>query len=418
MLKHHDDAPFIVLDISRLISRATAAAATGIDRVELAYARYLLDHARHRTGFCAMHPLGILRLLPLQATENFVDLIEARWNGDTRVSAQGAARRLQRLLLWWPNRVGMLRQRAHGRRIAYLLTSHHHLMRKDTIARALRRWNAVFITMIHDLIPLEYPEYSRPREPERHRRRIETVAALADGVIVPSDVVGDALRITLKSKTTRAIPVWTIRHGVPAYARSPAPPESEMNEEDVYFVCLGTIEPRKNHLLLLNLWREMVQAEGRQVPRLILIGKRGWENENVIDMLERCPALRGKVQEMNGLPDRETVDILRGARALLFPSFSEGFGLPLAEALMLGVPAICADIPVLREVGGHIPEYLDPLDGPGWRCAIEDFCNRGERYVRQGKAVVTARFWGWTESVEASISQLDKVIPEVETYLA
>ena len=60
---------------------------------------------------------------------------------------------------------------------------------------------------------------------------------------------------------------------------------------------------------------------------------------------------------------REVASLLAGARALLFPSFAEGYGLPLAEALALGVPALCSDLPALREVGGEVPDYLDPLDG-------------------------------------------------------
>ena len=73
------------------------------------------------------------------------------------------------------------------------------------------------------------------------------------------------------------------------------------------------------------------------------------------------------------LPDAEMVRLLKGARALLLPSFAEGFGFPVIEALALGVPAICSDIPALRETGGAVPEYLDPLDGPGWRSAILDY---------------------------------------------
>jgi glycosyltransferase involved in cell wall biosynthesis len=57
----------------------------------------------------------------------------------------------------------------------------------------------------------------------------------------------------------------------------------------------------------------------------------------------------------------------------LLPSFAEGFGFPLVEALQLGVPALCSDIPALRETGGEVAEYLDPLDGPGWRAAILDY---------------------------------------------
>lgn len=77
------------------------------------------------------------------------------------------------------------------------------------------------------------------------------------------------------------------------------------------------------------------------------------------------------VEEHNSLPDTTVVTLLRGAKALLFPSFSEGFGLPLAEALALGTPVLCSNIPVFHEIGGDCATYLDPLDGPAWIQAIE-----------------------------------------------
>lgn len=61
------------------------------------------------------------------------------------------------------------------------------------------------------------------------------------------------------------------------------------------------------------------------------------------------------------------------ARALLFPTFTEGFGLPLIEALSLKVPVIASDIPVFREIAGDIPDYLDPIDGKGWMEYIENY---------------------------------------------
>ena len=73
--------------------------------------------------------------------------------------------------------------------------------------------------------------------------------------------------------------------------------------------------------------------------------------------------------------DAAVASLLAGSRALLFPSFAEGYGLPLAEALALGVPALCSDLPALREVGGAVPDYLDPLDGAAWRRAVLDYAD-------------------------------------------
>jgi glycosyltransferase involved in cell wall biosynthesis len=90
-------------------------------------------------------------------------------------------------------------------------------------------------------------------------------------------------------------------------------------------------------------------------------------------MLERCEALRGLVHERSGCSDLELARYLGHARALLFPSFAEGYGMPLVEALALGTPAIASTLPVFREVAGNVPDYLDPLDGPGWTQAILDY---------------------------------------------
>ncbi|KAK0329875.1 hypothetical protein LTR94_035023, partial [Friedmanniomyces endolithicus] len=75
--------------------------------------------------------------------------------------------------------------------------------------------------------------------------------------------------------------------------------------------------------------------------------------------------------------------LLAGARALVMPSFAEGFGMPVAEALSLGVPVICSDLAALREVGGNTPDYLDPLDGPGWKAMILDHARSGPAHTAQ-----------------------------------
>ena len=123
----------------------------------------------------------------------------------------------------------------------------------------------------------------------------------------------------------------------------------------------------------------------------MLVGRRGWENENVLDLLERCTLLKGLVTEAGSLPDPAVATLLAGSRALLFPSFAEGYGLPLAEALAAGAPAICSDLPALREVGGDVPEYLDPLDGAGWRRMVLDYAGPESR----SRAAQLARLRSW-----------------------
>jgi glycosyltransferase involved in cell wall biosynthesis len=84
-------------------------------------------------------------------------------------------------------------------------------------------------------------------------------------------------------------------------------------------------------LLLLRVWRELVKKHGRDAPKLVIVGKRGWNNAAIVESLQD-EALRGHVIEVAGLPTPDYKRLLDHCRALLAPSFAEGFGLPVAEA--------------------------------------------------------------------------------------
>ena len=397
---------YVYLDISRLIARAGYVVPTGIDRVEFEYVDYLLRHDAQRLTFVAISPLGSIVILPFAEAEQFVRLTEKVWQGnhDLCPDVRRAARRMiHRAML--ARQSTPVAARTY-RKSVYLLLSHHHLNRPGSIVRFMRRHGAEFVPMVHDLIPIEYPEYARPREPARHEARMNTVLELARGVIVPSQAVADSLLRYARHRRA-SLPVRVVPHGVlaamPATGTFPLPRQP-------YFVCLGTIEPRKNHLLLLNLWRDMVEKAGADaVPHLVLVGRRGWENENILDMIERCPALQGTVSERNSLSDPEVTALLLGARGLLFPSFAEGYGLPLAEALKLDVPCICSDIPVFHEVAGDAAVFVDPLDGPGWRRAIEGMMTGDVTPHRPGAHIASAALFTWPTQVRDGLAFLEEL---------
>lgn len=363
----------ILFDLSRLVSRAGRETPTGIDRVELAYAEHLIGG---EAPFCftALTASGRFGLLPRTVAEDYVDAIAALWRGRAMAARQIArARRLGRRLnlrsLLRAERALQAQLRPATDSPVYLLVSHHHLENRRAIARLKQQAGACFACLIHDLIPIEFPEYALPGQDQKHRRRIETAAALADAVIVNSNVTRNAFEPYL-ARASRTPPVLVAPFGVDVPVISA---DRSSSLERPYFVCVSTIEGRKNHLLLLNLWRQLAGQLGDAAPGLVLVGQRGWETESAIDMLERCPALRGIVLERDDLPDAEVRHLLKGARALLLPSFAEGFGFPLVEALALGVPVLCSNLAALRENGGEVPEYFDPLDGLGWRAAIIDY---------------------------------------------
>jgi len=347
--------PELLIDTTRLVGRLMAGRSpTGIDRVCLAYVQRYAPVARLvlRKG-----RLGVV--LPRASSRCLSSLILEHADGLSACVANVVAKSD-----WahWP-------RSGHSGHV--LLNLGHSGPEQPHYGKWLRRRKLRPIFMVHDLIPVTHPEYCRPTEQTRHARRIQTILATAAGVVTNSQSTLQALSAYAADKGLPMPPALAAPLASVTFSQG----ESCRPFKAPYFVMLSTIEPRKNHWLMLHVWRRLVERLGEKAPRLVVIGQRGWECENVLDLLERCEALRGFVIEKGGCSDAQLATYLRHAQALLFPSFVEGYGLPLIEALSLGVPVIASNLPVFHEVAGDIPDYLDPIDGTGWMNCVESFCN-------------------------------------------
>jgi glycosyltransferase involved in cell wall biosynthesis len=362
----------LLLDISRLIWRARRRGPTGIDRVELAYAQHFLAEDRERPAYGVLHLFGFLFAVSREAGRRFVEQLAARWQGSAATSQQPSIITIYLQLFcsaWFFGFRLRHRLRRHPGSPIFLVVSHHHLARGHAIDRIRRSLKAKTACFIHDLIPIEYPEFFQRGWEQRYRRLAANVSRTFDAVIANSESTARSVRLHSETQRQQA----AVRVAPPGVHAFPQPKNGYLaNGDHPYFAVLGTIEPRKNHLLLLNLWSRLA-ATLSTPPRLLVIGARGWENEQVLDMLERSRRLRGVVEEHNALNDGQVGRVLAGARALLLPSFAEGYGLPLAEALASGIPVLCSDIAVFREVGRDVPEYLDPLDLCAWSEAVLEY---------------------------------------------
>jgi glycosyltransferase involved in cell wall biosynthesis len=373
----------VLLDITRLIGRAYRAGPGGIDRIELAYAQhFLLSADAGRPAYAVIHLMGRLFGVNPKCARRFVQKVAVRWQGE------GAALRRRRprgiiglyaTLLgghWMAGWQLRRRLRAHQGPPIYLVVSHHHLSHAHWIKNIRSAFAARTVCFLHDLIPIDYPEYVEPGRAQIHRDMLQTITRYFDAVIVNSQTTAEHFRHYLARRENGdgiTPKIIVALPGVRAFPSASSAAASPALDSVPYFVIIGTIEPKKNHLLLLNLWSHLATSMASP-PRLLVIGARGWENEQAVDMLERSYRLRGLIEEHNHLSDSAIGALLKDARAVLLPSFVEGFGLPLAEALASGVPVICSDIPAFREVGRDAPEFLDPLDMRAWQEAVVDYC--------------------------------------------
>jgi glycosyltransferase involved in cell wall biosynthesis len=253
--------------------------------------------------------------------------------------------------------------------------------------------------LVHDLIPLSHPEYFLPGEDVRHRTRMETIARHANVVIFNSRATQAAWNDFVAANNLPRPQGSVVPLGAEEVFLGAGP---ALNSDVPYFVVVGTLESRKNLSFLLHVWKAWTQASPIPRARLVIIGRRGRHSENTTDLIDRSAALASSVVEIGELADAGLAVVLRGARALLAPSLIEGFGLPIAEALALGVPVIASDIPAHREVGNQCAEYLDPLDGPAWFQAIDDYAAlASERRTAMRKAALGYRAVTWDEHLRA-----------------
>lgn len=382
MAARDNDAP-LLLDASRLVWRRwSGTRATGIDRICLAW----MEHYGARAQAVIVHQRG-QAILPFSTSQALFRLLTGPEGGRGSVVAFRAA--LTSLAI---RRSGHLRDRLEGRGRFWLNPGHSGLDRPG-LAEWTRRRELRPVFLVHDLIPITHPQFCREGEAERHTRRMATVLNSAAGVVANSGHTLETLAEFAAARGRALPPAVVAWPGTPALPRVPTPKSSEPA-----FVVLGTIEGRKNHALLLSLWKQMLVAGGSAaVPRLIIVGRRGWQVAEVLAQLDGDD-FAGRVSEVGALDDRRLAETLAGARALLFPSFAEGYGIPLVEALAAGVPVLASDLPVFREIGQGVPELLPPDDLAAWRDAVSDYtCPDSRRRAAQMSRLGAFRVPHWPD---------------------
>jgi alpha-1,2-rhamnosyltransferase len=123
-------------------------------------------------------------------------------------------------------------------------------------------------------------------------------------------------------------------------------------------LCVGTIEPRKNHTTLLDAFEQL--GDSRDDLMLVIAGRAGWETDAVVERLRHHPLLNTAIFWPERVSDAELEQLYRKAWVVVTPSLAEGFGLPLAEALAHGCAVLASDAGAHREVGGDCVTYFDP----------------------------------------------------------
>lgn len=233
------------------------------------------------------------------------------------------------------------------------------------VAERLKADGVRIVSVIYDLIPLTHPQFCDDGLVRVFEQWFDWITRTADGFIAISRTIIEEVRqeaelrlghevaekrwydyFHLGSDLDQADPRSQVRNDV-----------KKMFSQRPVYLMVSTIEPRKNHTYLLDAF-DQLWAEGRDVG-LCFVGKIGWKTEQLIERVRRHPQLGKQLFMWNDLSDRELEYCYLQARSLVFPSYVEGFGLPLVEGMQRNLPVMASDIPVFREIGGDAMAYFE-----------------------------------------------------------
>lgn len=376
-----------LIDITRFISRIGRGKPTGIDRVEIAYlselsARdpqclavakmgkdYVLLTAKDAVAGMAKlqkgDPLGRLGL------HDFYRLKLPKEQRQARQYFRSVALKSS------PDPKGLFdADELQG--IEYVNVGHSNLT--DGFLSAVSGAGCTQITaMVHDMIPLDFPEYTKAGMSEQFAGRMQSLARYAQRIICNSADTQE--RVKHYFGQWGATPVTVVAHLGVERMQMPRNPRAALP----YFVCLGTIEPRKNHMLLFKIWEQFAKTlPSDEVPGLHIVGRRGWNNEDVFRFLDTSPLVGTHIFEASDFNDTELAKEISQSAGLLFPSHAEGFGLPALEAAQMGVPVLCSDLPVFREILDDAATFMNVELTDDWAKAILSVAQKTKSGVETG----------------------------------
>ncbi|MCW2540740.1 MAG: glycosyl transferase group 1 [Frankiales bacterium] len=228
------------------------------------------------------------------------------------------------------------------------------------------------VVTIHDVVPWRQPETLTPRGARWHRAMTERLVRAGAQVVVPSASVAAELLDCVPGLRSGRLAVL----GAGATSALAVEPDRELAARvaarldlpDRYLLCVATLEPRKGLDVLLD---ALVRL-GPAAPALLLVGQQGWGGLDLAAEIASRGLPAGRVRSLGRIEDAQLAVVYRRAFALVMPSLAEGFGLPVLEAMSLGIPVICTDVPALVELTDGAAVLVPRGDSTTLAAAIAD----------------------------------------------
>ncbi|MFZ0942393.1 MAG: glycosyltransferase family 1 protein [Syntrophobacteraceae bacterium] len=241
------------------------------------------------------------------------------------------------------------------------------------LEKMINRDGVCLVVLIADMIPWRFPhQYESERSVSRFLRLAELAARRASLVLSISRTTSEDFAEFASEVGVKPGRMEIIHLG----ASSPAPqarqpagmPEDLLSSG--YVLSVGTIQVRKNHQLLYQLWRRFAEEGRDRIPRLVLAGSHGWLTDDLLIQIRTDLKVRESIIVLNSVDDAELSWLYGHAKFTLYPSFYEGWGLPIVESFQHSKPCLASNTSSMPEASQGLATHLDPLDFMTWRQEI------------------------------------------------
>lgn len=278
-------------------------------------------------------------------------------------------------------------------------------------AAKFKKHGGLVVTVIYDLIPITHKNYFEVSLVHNFTEAIHKALELSEGVVAISDAVLDDVKLlTLdKNKGLNSNKAFDFFHLGANYVDNSKFNRDNHNEwpnglwaKDSVFLMVGTVEPRKGHEFVLDAF-EQRWRDGKP-GKLLILGKIGWKTDLLIQRIVASPYYGTKLFLFTNASDSELNEAYSKSFACIMASYTEGFGLPVIEALQRGIPVVASDIPVFREVAGEYASYFTINDKLSFNDTLEDLI---ENYETMRRKLTNFKWLTWADSTEQLLSKVN-----------
>jgi glycosyltransferase involved in cell wall biosynthesis len=227
----------------------------------------------------------------------------------------------------------------------------------------LKKQGITLIQMSYDMLPIVTPQYSG-HSTATFMHYVQRVYPICDHIVTISDHTKKDIVSWFTTNSITAVPITVVRLGDDFHKSSATKPMdqeflSAYKKDKKFVLCVGTIEARKNHTLLYYTYKRAV-ALGISLPTLVIVGRLGWLADNIHEIMIKDPQVNSKFIFLTNTSDEELSWLYEHCMYTVYPSFYEGWGLPVAESVMRQTPCLTSRTSSIPEVAGDLVDYFDP----------------------------------------------------------